>query len=367
MSEDQRPSLWELFNVSNTISLRVPEEELINAVRSGHYNVNAFLDKLNGPVLSFAARIPGLISLNAVEELLRAGAETCPEASPYKGGWSALFEAANYGNLAYLELFLKYHADAKEVGHNNYTALHVVAERTKGNPEDRAKMVDLLAAAGADINAKTADNETPVSLAVKAGNVPVVLRLFAHGASPYQTMAVAEETANGQKEYKQKGLLDLATTEGMKDAIRQVQAERNKEFLTPSNTQKDVTDLKQMVSDLTDEIEGLKEEVANLKDQVADLNGANGRLQGWRIDLENTLMEQDIKVPPRPFVLGESALNGASYLAGDDNEPPTEPRSRHATNFVRTGLAAGVAPAEPGEKIGAKPWRGGFRPGGAAL
>jgi ankyrin repeat protein len=120
--------------------------------------------------------------LAAAETLLRHGAN--PNARNIYGA-TALHQAAAQGAVKVMQLLLANQADVDAATDGGYTPLHQAV--TYGADDTRKSAVEVLIAAGANVNAKASrDGETPlhkaVFLATYRGGIEVVRLLLDHGA-----------------------------------------------------------------------------------------------------------------------------------------------------------------------------------------
>jgi ankyrin repeat protein len=121
-----------------------------------------------------------------LEAMLNRGAGVNTSSS---GGWTALHSAVSSGNAACVELLLKHGAKPDGLGRQpGNTRLPMFPERT-GTPLQIASshgyndIIQLLIAAGADINAKDADAHTPLDLARQNDQPSTVKLLLDNGAT----------------------------------------------------------------------------------------------------------------------------------------------------------------------------------------
>ena len=115
--------------------------------------------------------------------------------------------AAYYGNLAMIELLLKHGADINERGRYNYTALHVASERS-------CSAARLLLEYGAAFATKHPRGIEPLTAAVLAGNVSLVL-LFIEKGADYQIRTEGSSLLHYAAEYGHTSLVELFIKHGL--------------------------------------------------------------------------------------------------------------------------------------------------------
>jgi ankyrin repeat protein len=110
----------------------------------------------------------------AADLLIEAGASV-NRADDFDG--TALYNAASSDNVAMVERLLRLGADPATPGpYFDHTPLHAAAMRST------ARMIEVLVAAGAPLEARSRDRETPLFLAAKHGRLEAVRALLAAGA-----------------------------------------------------------------------------------------------------------------------------------------------------------------------------------------
>lgn len=163
--------------------------EFFDAVQAGN---TARLEELmeNYPHLANTANSDGLTPLGyaahfgqreAVRALLDHNADVnavSRSTISYIPSNTALHAAiAGARNLEVIRLLLARHAKTDLLDSNGHTCLHTAAFH-----EDNREIIELLIEHGADVNARTKDGDSPLSLAIKQGNHLVAELLREHGA-----------------------------------------------------------------------------------------------------------------------------------------------------------------------------------------
>ncbi|WP_257283511.1 ankyrin repeat domain-containing protein [Endozoicomonas sp. SESOKO1] len=92
-----------------------------------------------------------------------------------------LLDAAWHGDYDAVKALLDRGADPKTRDSGHFTALHFA---TRNNNEQTVLLLNCLLNHGADLNALTALNRTPLQCAVICGNLPAINTLLEHGADP---------------------------------------------------------------------------------------------------------------------------------------------------------------------------------------
>ncbi|MGI2027727.1 ankyrin repeat domain-containing protein [Endozoicomonas acroporae] len=92
-----------------------------------------------------------------------------------------LLDAAWHGNYDRVKALLHRGADPKTCDSGHFTALHFA---TRNSNDQTALLLNCLLNHGADLNAVTALNRTPLQCAVICGNLSAVSTLLEHGADP---------------------------------------------------------------------------------------------------------------------------------------------------------------------------------------
>ncbi len=116
--------------------------------------------------------------LTTAAALLSYGAK--PNAKNMHGG-TALHQAASQGSIKVIELLLANKADVNAGNNEGYTPLHAVV--SYGKNDTRKTVVEILLKSGANVNAKTTrDGETPFHKAIDRGDVEIVKLLLNYGA-----------------------------------------------------------------------------------------------------------------------------------------------------------------------------------------
>jgi ankyrin repeat protein len=134
----------------------------------------------NGVTPLIASIVPNA-SPEVIHTLVRAGADVNAKAD---NGLTAILKAAMQGNVDTVQALIEEKADvnAKAKPPNDITPVMaaVVATRTV---RSRGEVIKILAAAGADVNAKTTAGMTATMLADKVGDVVIQKALLAAGAT----------------------------------------------------------------------------------------------------------------------------------------------------------------------------------------
>ncbi len=107
-------------------------------------------------------------NLALVQFLNGKGAEANAPACPTQGKFTVLMNAVQSGKADVVREILKYQPDMNAKDFNGDTALALISERT--SEKDSAKtIIDLLLAAGADVNSRNNNEETPIFKACYIG------------------------------------------------------------------------------------------------------------------------------------------------------------------------------------------------------
>ncbi|CAN0050604.1 unnamed protein product [Ectocarpus fasciculatus] len=127
---------------------------------------------------------------STVEALLRAGADTTPYSSNCGKfrRMTALDMAAARGHFGVVQVLVGNGGDARAHNHGGYTALHYAAFHEHGG-----EVVDVLLDAGADINAKTLDEMTPLLLSAMYHNDETMVALLKRGGNVNETSDIGDK------------------------------------------------------------------------------------------------------------------------------------------------------------------------------
>ncbi|XP_057326697.1 ankyrin-1-like [Microplitis mediator] len=168
-----------------------------------------------------------------------------------------LFGATKKSNKEIIELSLQYGIDVNMTDERGRTALHVVdLGKYESQEEDsaRGEIAKLLISKGANVNARTNDNDTALAYAVLHQNPYVVEALLLHGAS------IDDLTSSGDT------LLHMAAIKGKTEVIRLLVQHG---FVVDSPNNKGITPLHFAVENNNEEA------VICLIEYGADVNGIN--------------------------------------------------------------------------------------------
>jgi ankyrin repeat protein len=94
---------------------------------------------------------------------------------------TALHQAASQGAIKMMELLLANRADVNAASNSGYMPLHGAV--SYGNMDTKKLKVEILLKSGANVNAKTSsDGETPLHKAISRGDIEIVKLLLNYGA-----------------------------------------------------------------------------------------------------------------------------------------------------------------------------------------